>query len=64
MKFIQLITMIFLIMGGLNWLFVAFDFNFVTAVFGKTPEAIALAYWLIGLSAIYQLYFQFLRNKL
>lgn len=55
MKYLDLVTCILLIVGGLNWGLVgAFDFNLVMALFGNSMLAKAV-YGLVGLSAVYKL---------
>ncbi|MDQ0246618.1 DUF378 domain-containing protein [Priestia abyssalis] len=63
MRFLSVFTSLLLILGGLNWLFMALGFNLVTQVFASVPSLINLVYWLIGLSAIYQLYERYLRGR-
>lgn len=63
MRFLSVFTSLLLIIGGLNWLFVALDFNLVTTIFASGPSIVTLIYWLIGLSAIYQLYDGYLRGR-
>jgi len=57
MKAINLITLLLIIIGGINWLLVgAFQFDLVAAIFGGQDAALArIVYVLVGLSAIYQL---------
>jgi uncharacterized protein len=62
MRFLSLLTSILLIIGGLNWLFVALGFNLVEEVFASVKSLINLVYWLIGLSAIYQLYERYFKG--
>jgi uncharacterized membrane protein YuzA (DUF378 family) len=51
-KLIFKIAMVLLIIGGLNWLLVGvFDFNLVSAIFGKSILA-SFIYILVGVSAI------------
>ncbi len=49
---------ILLIIGGLNWLLVAFGVNVIEAIFGPVATSILtrLVYILVGLAAIYMLY--------
>tara|TARA_R110000868_G_scaffold362686_2_gene624889 strand:- start:4753 stop:4938 length:186 start_codon:yes stop_codon:yes gene_type:complete len=54
MKIINLIALILVIVGGLNWLLFAFDFNLVHAIFGATILA-KIVYVLVGLSALWML---------
>ncbi len=53
MKALHMIAFILLVIGGLNWLLVAFNFNLVSAIFGAGTIAMVI-YILIGLSAIYE----------
>lgn len=57
MKALNLITLLLIIVGGINWLLVgAFQFDLVAALFGGQDAALArIVYILVGLSAIYQL---------
>jgi len=53
-----IISAILLIIGGLNWLLVAFGINVVEAIFGAVATSVLtrLIYILVGLAAIYMLY--------
>lgn len=53
MKTLYIIALILLVIGGLNWLFVALGFNLVTIIFGAIPALVTIVYVLVGLSAIY-----------
>ena len=57
MKALNLITLMLIIVGGLNWGLVgAFEFDLVATIFGGEETAGArLIYDLVGLSALYQL---------
>lgn len=57
MKALNLITLLLIIIGGINWLLVgAFQFDLVAAIFGGQDAALArIVYVLVGLSALYQL---------
>lgn len=56
MKALNLVTLILVIIGGLNWGLVGlFDFNLVAAIFGAGSVLTRLIYVLVGLSAIWQL---------
>ncbi|QQR39408.1 DUF378 domain-containing protein [Devosia rhizoryzae] len=57
MKALNLVTLLLIIIGGINWLLVgAFQFDLVAAIFGGQDGALArIVYVLVGLSAIYQL---------
>ena len=50
-----MLTFILLVVGGLNWGLVAFNFNLVTTLVGKWPNVVMIVYCLVGLSALYQL---------
>lgn len=56
MKSLNLITLLLIIIGGLNWLLVGlFDFNLVAAIFGAGSVLADIVYVLVGLSAIWQI---------
>jgi uncharacterized membrane protein YuzA (DUF378 family) len=57
MKALNLITLLLVIIGGINWLLVgAFQFDLVAAIFGGQDAALSrIVYVLVGLSALYQL---------
>jgi uncharacterized membrane protein YuzA (DUF378 family) len=53
MKILYWITLILLVVGGLNWLLVGlFDFDLVAAIFGDMSALSRLVYVAVGLSAI------------
>ncbi len=52
---IHMIAFILLIIGGLNWLLVAFGWNLVDAIFGAGSSISMVIYVLVGLSAIWEL---------
>ncbi|MBW3017528.1 DUF378 domain-containing protein [Candidatus Woesearchaeota archaeon] len=55
---IDWIAAILVIIGGLNWLLVgALDFNLVTAIFGAIPVLVKIVYVIVGLAAIYMIYY-------
>ena len=55
MKFMNILTLILLIVGGLNWGLVGlFDFDLVSALFGPDSALARLVYILVGLSAVWQ----------
>ncbi len=57
MKALNIIAMILLIVGGLNWGLVGlFDFDLVAAIFGHMTAMSRIVYILVGLSALYGLY--------
>ena len=55
---LTIIAMILTIIGGINWLLVAFGFNLVETIFGPVTTSVItkLVYIVVGLSAIYLLY--------
>lgn len=56
MRAINLITLLLVIVGGLNWGLVGlFDFNLVSALFGEMSALSRLVYVLVGASAVWQL---------
>lgn len=56
MKAINIITLVLLIVGGLNWGLVGlFQFDLVAALFGAGSGLSRLVYVLVGLSALWQL---------
>ncbi len=57
MKALNLITLILIIVGGVNWLLVGlFQFDLVSAIFGGQDSGLSrIVYMLVGLSALWQL---------
>ena len=56
MKPLNLITLILLIVGGLNWGLVGlFNFDLVATLFGAGSILARIVYMLVGLSALWQL---------
>lgn len=56
MKTLNLVTLLLVIVGGVNWGLVGmFDFNLVSALFGIDSILTNLIYSLVGISALYQL---------
>jgi len=56
MKFLNILTLLLIIVGGVNWGLVgAFEFDLVAALFGRGSGLTRLVYILVGLSALYQL---------
>ena len=47
-----MVSFILLVVGGLNWLGTAFDYNVVEMVFGAGSTLTMLIYILVGLAAI------------
>ena len=55
MKALNVITLILVIVGGLNWGLVGlFNFDLVAAIFGAGSTLARIVYVLVGLSAVYQ----------
>ena len=56
MRAINILTLVLLIVGGLNWLLVGlFGFDLVAAIFGEMSPVSRIVYVLVGLSALWQL---------
>jgi len=56
MRLVNTITLVLLIVGGLNWGLVGlFDFDLVAALFGEMSQLSRIVYSLVGLSALWQL---------
>lgn len=50
------VAWILVIVGGLNWLLVAFGYNLVEMLLGAWPMAVKVVYILVGASAISMLF--------
>lgn len=55
MKALHMIAFILLVIGGLNWLFVAFGYNLVDIIFGSIGLT-TVVYVLVGLAALWELF--------
>jgi len=56
MKVLNVITLVLLIVGGLNWGLVGlFGFDLVAAIFGAMSPLSRIVYALVGLSALWQI---------
>ena len=56
MRVITTITLILLIVGGLNWGLVGLaEFDLVAALFGEMSPLSRIVYMLVGLSAVFQI---------
>ena len=56
MRVINTVTLVLLIVGGLNWGLVGLlDFDLVAALFGEMTPLSRIVYVLVGLSALWQL---------
>ena len=55
MRGLNVITLVLLIVGGLNWGLVGlFEFDLVATLFGEMSTLSRIVYALVGLAAIYQ----------
>ena len=54
MKALNLVTLLLVVVGGVNWGLVA-NLDLVAAIFGTGSAPARLVYLLVGLSALYQL---------
>ncbi|MCC7004884.1 DUF378 domain-containing protein [Candidatus Nomurabacteria bacterium] len=55
MKALKVISSVLIIVGGLNWLLVAFNFNLVEALLGVKTVATNVVYIVVGLAALVEL---------
>ena len=56
MRIVNVITLVLLIVGGLNWGLVGlFRFDLVAALFGEMSALSRIIYAFVGLSALYQI---------
>jgi uncharacterized protein len=56
MKTIDLVSLVLLVVGGLNWGLVgALQFDLVAAIFGAGSALARVVYVLVGLAALYQI---------
>ncbi len=57
MRTINIITLLLIIIGGINWLLVGlFEFDLVAAIFGGQDAALSrIVYIIVGLSALWQI---------
>lgn len=63
MKFLTSLSIVLLIVGGLNWGLVGlFNFDLVAAIFGNMSIISRIVYTVVGLSAIYTA-FSYFSNK-
>jgi uncharacterized membrane protein YuzA (DUF378 family) len=51
------ITLVLVVIGGLNWGLVAIKWNLVDAIFGAGSMLSTIVYGLVGLSALYVIFF-------
>ena len=56
MRAFNVLTLVLLIVGGLNWGLVGlFDFNLVAALFGEDSPLSRIVYILVGAAALWQI---------
>ena len=56
MKGLNLVTLILVIIGGINWGVVGlFNIDLIATIFSFAPIVATIAYVLVGLSAVYQI---------
>lgn len=56
MKVVNVIALILIIIGGLNWGLVGFfDYNLVDAIFGEGSAVARVVYAVVGVAALYKL---------
>jgi len=56
MKIVNTLTLVLLIVGGLNWGLVGlFGFDLVAAIFGEMSPLSRVVYVLVGVSALWQI---------
>ncbi len=56
MKALDMITLILIIIGGINWGLVGlFDWNLVAVIFGFAPVLVKIIYIVVGLSGLWQI---------
>ena len=64
MKQLNVLTLILIVVGGLNWGLVGIaNFDLVATIFGDGSALARIVYSLVGISAIYQLTTLFAGNK-
>lgn len=58
MKMIDVIAIVLILIGGLNWGLVGFfDVDLVSAIFGQGSAIARIIFALVGLSALYKIFF-------
>jgi hypothetical protein len=63
MEMIELIALILVLVGGLNWGLVGLlNLNLVTLILGSVPILVKIVYDLVGLSALYIAYTKFVKK--
>jgi len=60
---LDVIALILVIIGGLNWGLVGLlNMNLVELIFGSIPVLVQAIYILVGLSALYMIYYAFMKK--
>lgn len=54
MKSLHMVAFVLLVVGGLNWLLVAFKYNLVDSLLGAGSTLAMIVYILVGVSAIFE----------
>ncbi len=54
MKSLHMVAFVLLVVGGLNWLLVAFGYNLVDSLLGEGSTLAMAVYVLVGVSAIFE----------
>lgn len=63
LSILELVVVILLIVGGLNWGLVGlFDYNVVTVIFGAGTLINRVVYILVGLAALFKIYALFFKK--
>jgi hypothetical protein len=52
-KILDIVALVLVIVGGLNWGLAIADINLVTMLFGSIPVLVTAVYALVALSALY-----------
>lgn len=53
LNIVDIVALVLVVVGGLNWLLVALGFNLVTMILGTIPTLVTVVYVLVGVAAIY-----------
>jgi len=61
METLDIVAIVLLIIGGLNWGLAIFNVNLVTMIFGKMPWLVNIVYGAVGVAAVYSIY-SFVKN--
>lgn len=63
MRFLDTISLIFIIIGGINWGLIGFfQFNLVDSIFGPLSLFTRIIYCLVGIASLYSITF-FIKEK-